>query len=135
MLALHESISTVTTNALAVFNSNGRGRGVFALKNFLAGEVIERAPVIIIPCDQWHATEKTILYNYCYAWGDDAALALGFGSLYNHAYNPNAAYLKRIDQLLIEFIALRDIDAHEEITINYNSVPDDHSPLWFDVVS
>jgi hypothetical protein len=47
--------------------------------------------VIVFPPDEWQYVEKTQLYNYCYGWGennDAAAVALGFGSIYNHSYQP-----------------------------------------------
>ena len=43
--------------------SPGKGRGVFALRCFEAGELIERAPVVVIPEGQWEKFEKTILFN------------------------------------------------------------------------
>lgn len=121
---------------LRVGQSDGKGRGVFAQKRFVQGEIIECVPVLVIPAQQWPQLEKTILYNYCYSWGEtaeDIAFALGFGSLYNHSYHPNAAYRKNLDTLTIEFMALRDIKPGEEVTINYNGYPEDNSPLWFDV--
>lgn len=119
---------------IAIGHTNGKGRGVFAKKHFGTGEVIEQAPVIIIQHEQWELIEKTTFYNYCYDWGDDAALALGYGSLYNHSYYPNAIYVKKYEDASVEFVALRDIEPDEEITINYNSSPSDVSPLWFDIL-
>lgn len=115
--------------------TNGKGRGIFAQKQFAKGEIIERAPVIVIPGVQEDLADKTVLYNYCYEWGGDIALALGYGSLYNHSYQPNAIYTKNLQEMVVEFIALRDIETQEEITINYNCCPDDNSPLWFKVLS
>jgi SET domain-containing protein len=112
-----------------------KGRGVFAEKQFRKGQLIERVPVIMIPADQLKHVEKTILSNYTFSWGpefDDGAIAGGFGCFYNHSYEPNAQYIKRVDDGVIDFVALRDIGANEEITINYNGSPDDQSPLWFD---
>lgn len=113
------------------------GKGVFATRSFGPGELIESAPVIVIPADEWLSVEKTVLFNYCYAYGEsmnDIALALGFGSLYNHSYTPNARYVRRQDQKLIEFFALRPIAMGEEITINYNGDPGSLDPLWFTVL-
>ena len=61
------------------------------------------------------------------------AVALGYGSLYNHSYTPNAHYVD-VDQCRKRFVALRDIEAGEEITINYNAVPDDRSDVGFEVL-
>lgn len=37
---------------LIVGNTKLKGRGVFAQKRFIKGEVIERAPVVVIPAEQ-----------------------------------------------------------------------------------
>jgi SET domain-containing protein len=62
------------------------------------------------------------------------AVALGYGSLYNHSYTPNARYDDESPQIKI-FTAIREIAAGEEITINYNGEPSDESPVWFKVVT
>lgn len=113
----------------------GKGRGVFAQKRFAPGEIIEIAPVIVLPNTQEGFLDQTVLKDYYYYWNETAvALALGFGSLYNHAYAPNARYQRRVQEALIEFVALRSIEAGEEITVNYNGDPTDQAPLWFAVV-
>ncbi len=76
------------------------------------------------------------LYNYYFAWGPDskdAAIALGYGSLYNHSYTPNARYYKDFDNSLIKYVCITDIQKDEEITISYNCDPEDKSPVWFDL--
>lgn len=121
-----------------VGSSNGKGRGVFAQKRFAKGDIIERCPVIVIPKDEEGLVEGTTLFNYTYGWGEgleDSAIALGFGSLYNHAYRPNAMYKRLHDDMMIMYVALRDIAVGEEITVNYNGQPEDLSPLWFKVAA
>jgi SET domain-containing protein len=121
---------------LEVRSTDGRGRGVFACVNFTGGEIIETAPVIVIPAEQWPAIEPTVLALYIFNFGpqeEHAAVALGYGSLYNHSYTPNARYVKSWEEGLIRFIALRAIEAGEEITVNYNGSPDDRTPIWFEV--
>ena len=112
------------------------GRGVFAAEDIKRDEVIERCPVVIVPEEEVSDLRKTELRNYYFMWGDDprhhkAGICLGFGSLYNHTYSPNATYIKLIEENLIEFIALKDIAKDEEITVNYNhGDPDDKTTLW-----
>lgn len=120
-----------TTALVYIEHSPGKGRGVFARQPLAAGALIEVAPVIIVPIGQWEGMERTVLFDYFFAWGEHSALALGYGSLYNHSYVPNARFVKNLAADLIEFFALRDIKAGEEILINYNSDPADDSPLWF----
>src|SRR5215510_13553299 len=110
------------------------GRGMFASRAFLKGELIERAPVVVINEKQWPATEKTILSDYAFDWGEKdehAAIALGYISIYNHSYAPNAQLEQMLDELMMEIIAIKDIEADEEITINYNGDPENQDQLWF----
>lgn len=113
------------------------GRGIFTTSDIKKDEIVEISPVIVIPIDQWKYIKKTILYNYCFIWDnadEDLAIALGFGSLFNHSYNPSIGYYCDTENLAINFYALRDILEDEELTINYHGDPDNKSPLWFDVI-
>jgi SET domain-containing protein len=119
---------------IIVGNINGKGRGVFAQKPFTKGEIIERAPAIVIPKEQVEFIDKTVLFDYYYCWGEsEIAIALGLGSLYNHSYQPNCFYVRKTEDKIIEYIAHRDISVGEEITINYNGEIDNYTPLWFNV--
>ena len=121
---------------LEVRETGTRGRGVFALTAIPAGTLIESADVIPIPRAEMAAIENCILADYDFRWGQDGregAIALGYGSLYNHSYSPNAHYVKHLDRLSIDFIALRDIAAGEEIRTNYNGDPDSKKMVWFEV--
>ncbi len=75
-----------------------------------------------------------MFFDHTFCWGEsseDAALALGFGSLFNHSYKPNAVYERLLAHNQIHFFAHRDIDFGEEITVNYNRDPNEDAPLWF----
>ena len=114
-----------------------KGRGVFAVSRLACGEIIETAPVILIPAAEWPHIEPTVLALYIYNFGptaaeEHAAIALGYGSLYNHSYTPNAKYIKSWEEQVIRFVALRDIEPGEEITINYNGSPENQTPIWFE---
>ncbi|ACV61693.1 nuclear protein SET [Desulfofarcimen acetoxidans DSM 771] len=117
-----------------------KGRGVLAGKKFKRGEIIEQAPVIVIPGSELYSIKSTVLNDYYFIWAKDennlktGAIALGCGSLYNHSYKPNATFNKKHKDLIIEFKALSDIEEGEEITINYNGDPEDDAPLYFEVV-
>jgi SET domain-containing protein len=114
----------------------GKGRAVLADEFIPAGATIEHSPVLTFPEEQWEHVGETVFCDYCYFWGvdlKDGAMALGMGSLYNHSFEPNARYLRHFEEQAIEYVALRDIRAGEEITINYNGDPDDDTPVWFEV--
>jgi SET domain-containing protein len=113
-----------------------RGRAMFACRKFSKGELIERAPVIPINEKQWPAAQKTILSDYAFDWGEHdehAGIALGYVSIYNHSYSPNAQLEELLDELMMEVIAIRDIEPGDEVTINYNGDPRKQDPLWFTV--
>jgi SET domain-containing protein len=115
----------------------GKGRGVIARERISCGEVVECSPVIVFPKEEWEQIGLTVLGVYCYFWGEsyeDGAFALGLGSLYNHSFQPNAKYIRHTEEQMMEYVAIRDIEAGEEITINYNGDPEDMSPVWFDVI-
>jgi SET domain-containing protein len=112
----------------------GKGRGVFARRDIARGTVIERAPVALLPMKYLvDGKNCPVLAKYFYAWNrSTVAIALGFGSPYNHSYAPNAIYSDR--NLTIIYRALRNIAAGDEITVNYNGKPNDNRPMDFDVV-
>ncbi|NCN58987.1 SET domain-containing protein-lysine N-methyltransferase [Candidatus Roizmanbacteria bacterium CG22_combo_CG10-13_8_21_14_all_38_20] len=116
------------------------GRGVFASQNISKDEVIELCPIILIDEKEVSDLRKTELHNYYFMWGDDkknhkAAICLGFGSLYNHSYAPNALYQKRKDDGTIEFFVIKNIEKDEEISVNYNyGNPQDKSKLWIESI-
>ncbi|MCS6899216.1 MAG: SET domain-containing protein [Myxococcales bacterium] len=120
--------------ALRVGNTIHAGRGVFACERIPAGSLIEECPVIEIPEEELVSLMPTTLGDYFFQWGptrQQGALALGYGSLYNHSYHPSAGYVRKLESRTIQFLALRDIEAGEEITVNYNGSPEDRSPVWF----
>jgi uncharacterized protein len=123
----------LTPPAVYVATSSLHGTGVFASRHFDAGEVIERSPVFVLPAHQLDALDETVLAGCYFDWIDgDGALALGFGSLYNHSYVPNACYHHDHDEQLVVYEALEPIAPGEEITINYNGEPTSLEPLWFE---
>jgi SET domain-containing protein len=120
---------------LFVARTSDRGRGVFTSKAISKGEVIEVCPMIVFSKKDREQIDNTFLYEYYFEWGKHqrkGALALGFGSVYNHSYNPNARYEPDFDLNIMEYIAVRDIEAGEEITTNYNYDPTDKSPVWWE---
>ena len=122
-------------SALQVRAVLGKGRGVFALVPFEPEEIIEVAPVLLAPGTRRDRFMATVLRDYTFRWDDatgDIAFCLGFGSLYNHSFAPNARYVKQSSPQAIRFIARTPITPGDEITVNYNGSPDDGSPVWFD---
>ncbi|MEZ4984577.1 MAG: SET domain-containing protein [Saprospiraceae bacterium] len=119
---------------LYIMHIEGKGRGVFTAEPIPEGSSIESCPVIVVTADDTERIHQTLLHDYYFLWGDDgsSAVALGYGSLYNHSSSPNADYGMDYDNLSIEVFALRDIAAGEEITFNYTDASDQRTTLWFD---
>jgi hypothetical protein len=93
------------------------GRGVIATAAIASGETIEICPIL----ELGENDAGGLLDDYTVKLGDDrpgVALLLGYGSLYNHADDPNAEYIAEADDAY-SFVALRDIAAGEQITISY----------------
>lgn len=108
----------------------GAGRGVFATRPFSKGDEIERCPMLIAEPDRGDDLESGA-EGYVFGWGDGGtALALGYGSLYNHSYDSNATTLETHDELVIS--ATRTIEPGDEIYINYMGTA--LHGVWFDVL-
>jgi SET domain-containing protein len=107
--------------------SGARGRGVFAKRNILSGETVERCWVMPMSPEESLAT-KTLptLNRYLFPWANKTrAIVSGEGLLYNldsmelTKRPPNCECALRVGISAIEFRALRDIRAGEELTWNY----------------
>lgn len=113
----------------------GKGRAVFAARDFAEDELIELCPVLVLPPDDADAADDTSLQPYFYEWGEDGesrGLPLGYGAIYNHSLEPNACCEMDYGRAEMKVVALRAIHAGEEITVNYNGEPEDRTPGWFD---
>jgi len=113
------------------------GRGVFATRNIRKGEIIETCPVILVSKRDPSNVDGVVMLRYFFYFGPGRklksaiAVVLGFGSLYNHSYEPNAKYVRRVSKRVVEFVAVKDIKKGEEITVNYNfGNPNDKSRPW-----
>ncbi len=123
-MSLHQS------EYLEVRRIPGKGRGVFARIMIPKGTIFETVPILV--CNQDDIVGSTLM-DYVYAWGaETVGLALGYGSLYNHSFKPNARYDDLVQQRK-EFTALRDIQPGEEVTINYNGDPKSKKKVGFEV--
>ena len=127
-------MALMQSEMVLVRNVRGKDRGVFARRPIEQGELIERVPVIVLPAEEvGEYPRERGLGAYVFEWGrGTVALALGYGSLYNHSYEPNARYDFSGRRTML-FVALRKIAAGEEITLNYNGEPSDRRRVWFEL--
>lgn len=119
--------------AIYVRRVRAMGRGVFAGRRFRPGDIIEICPVIPLPRAQARACVGDLLDRYIFEWprpGYPAAVVLGFGSIYNHAADPNAWFAPRASADVMVFRAARPIAPGEQILVDYEWPPHDyHFPV------
>ena len=121
------------TDSLYAGPSAIHGVGVFAARPFAPGDLVECCPVVVCPDGQEALLEETALRGLYFTWEDDeVAVALGYGSLYNHSWTANASYDTDFELAVVRILAFRPIEAGDEITINYTGHPDGRGDLWFD---
>ena len=60
-------------------------------------------------------------------------MAMGLIPIYNHASPSNCEYFQDYEDKSIFIKTVRDIEAHEELTINYNGDWDNEKEVWFEV--
>jgi SET domain-containing protein len=112
---------------LCVAKAGRKFRGVFALDNIEKGAVVVVDCVVLVPHDHFEQIGPPLAW-YPFAWKDGvSAIALGLTSLANHSRENPTCYTERdYANLLLRFVAKRDIEAGEEITYDYKV------PLWFE---
>lgn len=121
-------------NRLYILNDTEKGRCVLAGKGFIKGDVIEICPVIKITSADRKTIHKTGLHDFYFVWGTEdkeAAIALGYGSLYNHSSTPNAQFVNDLKASCIVIECIKQIHPGEEIVLNYidDSVKEE---IWFE---
>jgi uncharacterized protein len=98
----------------------GLDRGVFADRPLRKGDIVERCPLVI-----GKDAGAPIIEDYKFMYpGKKTAVALGYGSLYNHSDDPNADWEIRPSLRQIVVRANRAIPKDTEIFIDYG-------PSWW----
>lgn len=136
-----DGLRPVPNDCLEIRSDPVKGRGVFAVAPIAAGTLIEAAPVILVPPAQCPLIDQTILHDYYFDWDSDGepdgspkgasagegrgAVALGLVALCNHSRRPRARVRRNVGQCTLDLIALVNIAAGDEVTIDYNC------RLWF----
>lgn len=125
---------TTQVHGLFIMETSDRGRGVFTTQDLPNGSLIEICPCIVLSTSDTTKIHQTLLHDYYFLWDIDSktsAIALGYGSLYNHSESPNAKFLIDYDAMNIKIVGLRDIKSMEELTINYIELKEEGYKLWF----
>lgn len=93
-----------------------KGRGVYASEKISKGELIEVCELIIV--DMENISGELERYAYYYT-RNQAAIALGNGSLFNHSQKANSEFSINYKQQRLYIRAKKTIKPGDEITINY----------------
>lgn len=123
-------------HCLFIAETQDKGRGVFTHEKIEANTVIEIAPVIVMSAGERKLLDQTLLHDYIFEWGaekNQCAMALGWIPVYNHSYNSNSEYFMEFENRTMFIKTAKQIDAGEELTINYNGNWNDAKKVWFDV--
>jgi SET domain-containing protein len=119
---------------LFIAPSEGRGNGMFTAQDLAKGDTIEVCPYISIPANQLATVHETIFHDYYFLMPNNTkigCLILGYGSVYNHNSTPNAEVIFDLPNERIEFQSMREIEAGEEIFIDYTGGIKKATELWF----
>ncbi len=95
-------------------------RGVFALKDYAEGEIVEHAPMVLVNTSL--ASNMGMLYDYVFShseYPDINILALGYLSLFNHDEEYNVVYDFDYEREIIITKARILIKKGEEMTVHY----------------
>ncbi len=121
--------------AVHVRQTKKRGRGVFTHQPIAENAIIEIAPVIVLSSEERKLVDKTLLHDYIFEWGEkknQICMALGLVPIYNHSYSANCEYAMNFKEQIICIKAVRNINADEELFINYNGDWNEQKKVWFD---
>eukprot|EP00540_Astrosyne_radiata_P023587 CAMPEP_0116847314 /NCGR_PEP_ID=MMETSP0418-20121206/14365_1 /TAXON_ID=1158023 /ORGANISM="Astrosyne radiata, Strain 13vi08-1A" /LENGTH=213 /DNA_ID=CAMNT_0004478745 /DNA_START=276 /DNA_END=917 /DNA_ORIENTATION=+ len=114
--------------------TGSKGRGLFAIRDIPPRTLLHIAPCIIIQAHEYqNHLRHSILEDYLFngGGGGNKLMALGDGSLFNHANRPNVDYRIHcmLDECVIRFTSGHAvIEKGEELCISYGS------HLWFENV-
>ena len=101
------------------------GRGLYAIDlGIKKNNIIAECELLVLDPLDTVLVNQTALKYYTFKYeGTSDCLVLGMGEIFNHSETPNVGYkLETIeDRKIMVFYALRDIEAHEQLFIDYNA--------------
>lgn len=129
----NEDLSSISEMKIEVRAAGRKGRGVYALKDLAAGDLLERAPGIFFDASQSTELKPTAVFDHLLANpadyapgnpGNTYALINGGMSYCNHAADNNAViqWSFEADGLWLQLRVLRPVPAGAEVTIHYTNL-------------
>ncbi len=101
------------------------GHGIFTTESIPADTTLEECPYLRINADECAGTLDDYVFNLESAEengdADVYSLVLGWGSLFNHAYNHNTEYWHDTERDLIVFHTIKKVAADKQLFVNYGT--------------
>lgn len=119
---------------LYILETEEKGRGVYSSVSFTPGDLIEICPTIVCPPSDYEKIHSSYLHDYYFLWGDNydhLAIALGYGSIYNHSSKPNARMQMDLEKSSLDVYCVEQINPGDEIVFNYQDNDQVKLKLWF----
>ena len=133
----HLRSTPLTQTNIFVADAEGKGRGVYTKESIAKDTLVEKANVIVMTEEDRNHLDQTLLHDYIFSWEPNGqemcCMALGMVPMYNHSYASNCEYFMDYDKQEIFVVSMRDIEAGEELTFNYNGDWNNESPVWFEM--
>lgn len=101
-----------------IIKRNEKGRGVYATRSYVKGDIVEVANVFLVPEDEVDDDDIVAFYVFCWEPGV-YAIAISNASLFNHSPDPNVEYSLDKENVQLVFKAKKDIEAGGEILLDY----------------
>lgn len=121
---------------LYIADTHDKGLGVFSRQPLAEGTVIEESPVLVMSDTQRYHLDQTLLHDYIFEWEPGnkkmCCMALGYVPIYNHSDHANCEHFMNYKKETIIIRTMRDIEADEELTINYTGEWNSKAPVWFE---
>ena len=101
--------------------SKVHGRGLFAARNFVSGELITKTPAVCVPRQE--LPRGNVLWEYTFGHDEtNWLIGLGAVSFINHNEHPNAEIIYNTATQEIFLTATKPIREDDEIFIRYTEV-------------
>ncbi len=104
---------------LRIKEVTGMGRGVFTTTVIKEGRTVEVCPLLTHDGNLEIEKCNILKYHALIEGKHRSAIILGYGSLYNHDFQPNTRTVLDWENRTLTFIATRQIEKGEQITFNY----------------
>jgi len=122
----------IVPEKITIKESPVHNQGVFAIKDILEGEIVEKCPLLLF---DWRAKYQSDPIMKQYMWTNISCkckdckmhspmvyIPLGYGSLYNHSESPNV--IVEIDWIeqTATFKTIKTVLIGEELFVNYKKI-------------